>query len=51
MLPQAPSQPVAHSSMSTAPLPMDMATTLSLCLDERAATKPPTNMPAALHSM
>lgn len=49
--PKPPSQPVPASTISSAPAPIDQATTRSLAVGRRAATKPPTNMPRAPHSM
>ena len=51
MEPKPPSQPVPATTISTAPMPIDQATTRSLAAGMRAATKPPANMPAAPHSM
>ena len=49
--PKPPSQPVAATTISTAPAPIDPATTRSVAAGMRAATKPPTNMPSAPASM
>ena len=46
-----PNQPLPHKAMHAAPAAIQVATTRSLCLGKRAATNPPTNMPAAAHNM
>ena len=51
MEPKPPSQPVAVTTISSAPAPMAQATTRSDAAGMRAATKPPTSMPNAPHSM
>ena len=50
-VPRCPNKPLAHKAIRTAAQLMQMATTRSLMLGKRAATKPPTNMPKAPNNM